>query len=89
MNESENKLIQDIRLKEIITKLHCNVQEMSEFCEAQNKIFNMYICKTQKYLDRISRISQFLPDAHIKNYREFTIKKASARAKLWRQENDN
>jgi len=75
MSKSEKKYFQDMKLKKIITKLHYNVQEMSEFCETQNKVFNMYICQTQKYLDSISRISQFLPDEHIKNYREFTIKR--------------
>ena len=88
MTELKSNSSKEIKLKNILARLHCTVQQMGELSETQNRYFSILLHQTQNYLNAISSTLQFLHDEHIKDYRKFTIKKAQDEAKQWRRENE-
>jgi len=80
----------EIKFQKKIVHLLDIIQQIEDYYELQNKtvkLFYKYVGKSKKTLEEFSQMFNFSYDAHIKDYREFTIKKVHDKAKQWRKEN--
>ena len=88
MNDLERNLSKEIKLQKILFRLHNTVKDIEKLFELQHELFSRFVRCAQSDLKHVSKIWGFCYDEHVKDYREFTIKRVHDEAKrLRRKEN--